>query len=98
MSTRTTIADLRRVVEQRYIPQLQALGVPTDGITLERGTGLYTLKDADGFPAPGVVGHGMESAYIGNTAAEAYTTVQTIAKALEFAGAFMVANPERVLR
>lgn len=83
--TRTTVTDLRRVVEDRYVPQLQALGVPTDGITLERGVGVYTLKDADGFPAPGVVGLGMESAYIGSTAAEAYTTVQTIAKTLEFA-------------
>ena len=98
MSTRITIVDVRRVLEQHYVPQLQALGVNTDGITLEKGTGLYMLKDADGFPAPGVVGHGMESAYIGSTAAEAYHTIVTVAKALEFAGGLMVANPARVLR
>jgi hypothetical protein len=98
MTTRTTVADLRRIVEERYVPQLQALGVPTDGITLSRETGHYTLTDADGMPAPGVVGHGMSSAFVGGTATEAYTTIQAISKALEFAGSWMVQNAERVLR
>lgn len=97
-SSRVTIVDVRRVFTERYIPQLQALGVPTDGLTLEKLTGHYSLTDADRKGAPGVVGHGMAPGYIGGTAAEAYTTIVTISKALEFAGSWMVANPQRVMR
>ncbi|AXH49460.1 hypothetical protein SEA_CROSBY_72 [Streptomyces phage Crosby] len=98
MTTRTTIVDVRRVFTERYIPQLQALGVPTDGLTLEKLTGHYSLTDTDGVAAPGVVGHGMAPGFIGQTAAEAYTTLITISKTLEFAGSWMVQNAERVLR
>lgn len=98
MTTRTTIVDVRRVLTERYVPQLQALGVPVEGIKLEKLTGHYSLTDKDGYGAPGVVGNGLANGYIGGTAAEAYTTLVTIAKALEFAGSWMVSNPERVLR
>lgn len=98
MSTRITVVDVRRVFEQRYIPQLRALGADTDGIKLERLTGHYSLTAKDGYGAPGVVGNGMANGYVGNTAAEAYRTIVTIAKTLEFAGGLMVSNPARVLR
>ncbi len=98
MSTRVTIVDVRRQFTERYVPALQALGVSTEGFTLSRQVGHYELTDADGQAAPGVVGHGMTAGYIGTTASEAYATLQTIAKTLEFAGSFMVANAERVLR
>lgn len=98
MSTRITAVDVRRAFTDRYVRELNALGVPTEGYTLERGVGCWTLVDADGQAAPGVVGHGMTAGYIGNTAAEAYTTLVTIAKTLEFAGAFMIANAQKVMR
>lgn len=98
MTTRITAVDVRRQFTDRYVPALQALGVNTDGFTLERGVGCWTLVDADRQAAPGVVGHGMESGFIGSTAREAYATLQTIAKTLEFAGSFMIANAERVMR
>ncbi|AWY07471.1 hypothetical protein SEA_UNTPL_71 [Streptomyces phage UNTPL] len=97
-SSRVTIVDVRRVFTERYIPQLQTLGVPTDGLTLEKLTGHYSVTDKDGQAAPGVVGHGMAPGFVGGTAAEAYTTLVTISKALEFAGSWMVENPQRVLR
>lgn len=98
MSSRITVVELRRVFTERYIPALQALGHPTDGITLMKATGHYSLTTEDGYGAPGVVGNGMANGYIGNTAAEAYRTVVTIAKSLEFAGWAMISNPNRVLR
>lgn len=98
MSTRITAVDVRRQFTERYVPALATLGVSTDGLTLERGVGCWTLVDADRQAAPGVVGHGMSAGYIGSTAREAYATLQTIAKTLEFAGSFMVANAERVMR
>lgn len=96
--SRITIVDVRRQFTDRYVPALQALGVNTEGYTLAKQVGHYELTDADGFAAPGVVGHGMEAGYIGSTAREAYATLQTIAKTLEFAGGFMIANAERVMR
>ncbi|AYD86815.1 hypothetical protein SEA_MICRODON_68 [Streptomyces phage Microdon] len=98
MSDRITIVDVRRQFTDRYIPSLQALGVPTQGLTLAKQVGHYELTDENGQAAPGVVGHGMTAGYIGSTAREAYATLQTIAKSLEFAGSWMVANSERVMR
>jgi hypothetical protein len=98
MTTRITAVDVRRQFTERYVPALASLGVSTDGFTLERGVSHWTLTDKDGFAAPGVVGHGLSAGYIGSTAREAYATLQTIAKTLEFAGSFMVANADRVLR
>lgn len=96
--TRITAVDVRLQFAARYVPALGTLGIATDGFTLSKGVGCWTLTDADGFPAPGVVGHGMEAAYIGSTAKEAYATLQTIVKTLDFAGKFMVGNAERVMR
>ncbi|UTN93076.1 hypothetical protein SEA_MARKY_73 [Streptomyces phage Marky] len=99
--TRTTIVDVRRVFTERYVSQLQTLGYPTDGLSLERteSRAFIVVDDNDDRrPGPGVVGNGMEAGMIGGTAAEAYETLVTIAKTLEFAGGWMVQNAERVLR
>jgi len=96
--SRITIVDVRRQFTDRYVPALLALGYNTEGLTLSKQVGHYELTDADGQAAPGVVGHGMTAGYIGSTAREAYATLQTIAKSLEFAGSYMIANAQKVMR
>jgi len=95
---RITAKDVDRVFVDRYCLALSSLGFNIEGLKLERGVGHWTLTDKDGFAAPGVVGHGLSAGYIGHTAREALTTLQTIAKTLEFAGSFMVANSQKVMR
>lgn len=97
MGDRITAVDLR-VQAERYGQVLDTLGVPTGGITLERTASTWILTDKDGNPAPGVVGHGMEPAFIGSTAKEAYRTLQTMIKSMEFTLAWTVDNYERVTR
>jgi hypothetical protein len=83
---RITIVDVRRQFTDRYMVALQGLKGRYYGLdlTLTYTGSCYTLTDKDGFAAPGVVGHGMEAGYIGTTAAEAYATLQTIAKSFEW--------------
>lgn len=97
MSDRITAVDLR-VQAERYGQILATLGVPSDGITLERTASTWTLTDKDGNAAPGVVGHGMEPGFVGSTAKEAYRTIQTIIKSMEFTLQWTVDNYERVTR
>lgn len=97
MSDRITIVDLR-VQAERYGQVLDTLGFPKDGITLEKTQSGWTLTGPEGQGAPGVVGHGMEPGFIGSTAREAYTTIQTIIKAIQFATTWSVENFERVTR
>lgn len=97
MGSRITAVDIR-VQAERYGQVLDTLGVPKDGITLEKTQSGWTLTDRDGQKAPGVVGHGMEAGFIGSTAREAYTALQLIIASMEFATQWTVANFERVTR
>jgi hypothetical protein len=94
---RITLNDMH-IARDAYLRQLQALGYPTEGITLERATGVWTLTTEHGFGAPGVTGLGMMPGYIGSSAREAYLTLQTLTKTLEFAGEWMIKHPQRVMR
>lgn len=95
--SRITVKDLR-VQAERYGQVLDTLGVAKDGITLEKTQSGWILTGRDSQAAPGVVGHGMEPGYIGSTAREAYATLQTIIKSMEYTLAWVVDNYERVQR
>jgi hypothetical protein len=81
--SKITVTDVR-VVFSRYVATLQGIGVDVSKIELQEGS--YTNGRAfrvtrDGFDAPGTGDRG----FIGLTARDAYDTLWTIVRTLDFA-------------